>query len=157
VQQAESSASRIRHQGSVRDDSDAEGQEASAHAGGASGQPANQGRTPVRERILDARGQAQDGDACNVINACRKGEAEARAAACYHPQRGGRYDNLKDRSPTPEPPGTRAFSREIRTVSFPQRFCQHTLINKYTGETDHRVWLNDYRLSCQLGAPPLMR
>jgi hypothetical protein len=25
------------------------------------------------------------------------------------------------------------------------------LINKYTGETDPRVWLNDYRLACQLG------
>jgi hypothetical protein len=31
---------------------------------------ANQGRTSVRERILDARGKAQDGDARNIINAC---------------------------------------------------------------------------------------
>jgi hypothetical protein len=43
------------------------------------------------------------------------------------------------------------FSREIRTASFPQRFCQPTSIDKYTGETDARVWLNDYRLACQLG------
>jgi hypothetical protein len=43
------------------------------------------------------------------------------------------------------------FSREIRTASFPQRFCQPTSIDKYTGETDPRVWLNDYRLACQLG------
>jgi hypothetical protein len=43
------------------------------------------------------------------------------------------------------------FSREIRTVSFPQRFRQPTSIDKYTGETDPRVWLNDYRLACQLG------
>jgi hypothetical protein len=43
------------------------------------------------------------------------------------------------------------FSREIRTASFPQRFCQPTSINKYTGETDPRVWLNDYRPVCQLG------
>jgi hypothetical protein len=42
---------------------------ASVHAGGATGQPANKGWTPVRERIIDARGQAQDGDARNVINA----------------------------------------------------------------------------------------
>jgi hypothetical protein len=56
-----------------------------------------------------------------------------------------------DRSPTPEPPGTRVFSREIRTASFPQRFCHPTSIDKYTGETDPRVWLNDYRLACQLG------
>jgi hypothetical protein len=43
------------------------------------------------------------------------------------------------------------FSREIRTASFPQRFRKPTLIVKYTGETDPRVWLNDYRLACQLG------
>jgi hypothetical protein len=100
-------------------------------------QPANQGRTPVRERILDTRGQAQDG--------------EARVAASYHPRWGGLYDSREDRSPTPEPPGTHVFSREIRTASFPQRFRQPTSIDKYTGETDPRVWLNDYRLACQLG------
>jgi hypothetical protein len=69
----------------------------------------------------------------------------------YHPRRGGRYDSREDRSLTPEPPGTRVFSREIRTASFPQRFCQPTSIDKYTGETDPRVWLNDYHLACQLG------
>jgi hypothetical protein len=45
---------------------------------------------PVRERILDTRGQAQDGDARNVINARRTGNAEARAATGYHPRWGGR-------------------------------------------------------------------
>jgi hypothetical protein len=105
----------------------------------------------ARERILDTRGQAQDGDARNVVNARRTGNAEARAAAGYHPWRGGRYDSREDHSPTPEPPGTRVFSREIRTVSFPQRFRQPTSIDKYTGETDPRVWLNDYHLACQLG------
>jgi hypothetical protein len=43
------------------------------------------------------------------------------------------------------------FSREIRTASFPQRFRQPTSIDKYNGETDPHVWLNDYRLACQLG------
>jgi hypothetical protein len=43
------------------------------------------------------------------------------------------------------------FSREIRTANFPQRFRQPTTITKYTGETDPRVWLNDYHLACQLG------
>jgi hypothetical protein len=51
----------------------------------------------------------------------------------------------------PEPTGTRVFSREIRTVTFPQRFRQPTTIVKYNGEVDPRVWLNDYRLACQLG------
>jgi murein DD-endopeptidase MepM/ murein hydrolase activator NlpD len=56
VEQAESSASRIRQQGSARDDGGAQGLEALVHAGGAAAQPANQGRTPVRERSLDTRG-----------------------------------------------------------------------------------------------------
>jgi hypothetical protein len=43
------------------------------------------------------------------------------------------------------------FSREIRTASFPQRLRQPTSIDKYTGKTDPHVWLNDYRLACQLG------
>jgi hypothetical protein len=86
VQQAESSASNIRHQGSARDDGGAQGPEASVHVGGAAGHPANQGRTPVRERILDTRGQAQDGDAHNVINARRAGNAETRTEAGYHPR-----------------------------------------------------------------------
>jgi hypothetical protein len=74
---------------------------------------------PVRERILDAREQAQNGDAHNIINARRRGDAEARAAAGYHPQRGGRYDSREDCSPMLEPPGTRVFSWEIRTACFP--------------------------------------
>jgi hypothetical protein len=151
VQQTESSASRIRQQGDARGDGGAQGAEPSVHAGGATERPANPGRTPVKERLLDTRGQARDGDARNVINARRTSKAEARAAAGYHPRRGGRYDSDEDRSPTPEPPGTRVFSREIRVAAFPQCFRQPTTIVKYNGETDPRVWLNDYRLACQLG------
>jgi hypothetical protein len=151
VQQAESSASRIRQQGSARDDGGAQGPEASVHAGGAAERPANPRRTPVRERILDTRRKAQDGDGRNVINARQTGNTKTRAAAGYHPRRGGHYDSREDRSPTPEPPGTRVFSREIRTESFPQCFRQPALIDKYMGEMDPRVWLNDYRLACQLG------
>jgi hypothetical protein len=150
VQQAESSASRIRQQGDARDDDAAPGGEPSVHAGGPAGQPADQGRTPAKERLLDAR-RALDGDARNVINARRMSRADARAARGYHPRRGGRYDSGEDRSPTPEPPGTRVFSREIRAAAFPQRFRQPLTIVKYNGETDPPVWLNDYRLACQLG------
>jgi hypothetical protein len=151
VQQAESSASRIRQQGSARDDGGAQGPEPSVHAGGVAERPANPGCTPAKERLLDARRQAQDGDARNVINARRAGNTETRAAAGYHPRRGGRYDSREDRSPASEPSGTCVFSREIRTASFPQRFRQPASIVKYNGETDPRVWLNDYRLACQLG------
>jgi hypothetical protein len=79
VQQAESSASRIRQQGDARDDRAAQGGEPSVHAGEAAGQPANPGRTPAKERLLDAR-RALDGNARNVINARRTSKADARAA-----------------------------------------------------------------------------
>jgi hypothetical protein len=138
-------------QGDARDDGGAQGPEPLVHAGRAMEHPANPGRTPARERLLDTRGQARDGDARNVINARRTSKAEARAAAGYHPRRGGRYDSDEDRSPTPEPPGTRVFSREIHAATFPQRFRQPTTIVKYNEETNPRVWLNDYRLACQLG------
>jgi hypothetical protein len=119
VRQTESSASRIRQQGSARNDGGAQGPEPSVHTGGAAEHPANSGRTPAKERLLDTRGQAQDGDARNVINARRTSNAEARAAVGYHPRRGGHYDSGEDRSPTLEPPGTRVFSRKIRTANFP--------------------------------------
>jgi hypothetical protein len=119
VQQDESSASRIRQQGDARDDGGAKGPEPSVHAGRATERPANPGRTPARERLLDTRGQARDGDARNVINARWTSKAEARAATGYHPRRGGRYDSDEDRSPKPEPLGTRVFSREIRAATFP--------------------------------------
>jgi hypothetical protein len=81
--------------------------------------PANPGRAPVRERILDTREQAQDGDARNVINAWRTGNAETRVTIGYHPRRGGRYDSREDHSPTSEPPETRVFSREIARRASP--------------------------------------
>jgi hypothetical protein len=98
------------------------------HAGGATEHPANPGRTPAKDRLLDTRGKARDGDARNVINTRRMSKAEARAAAGYHPRRGGRYDSDEDHSPAPEPPGTHVFSRKIRAVAFPQRFRQPTTI-----------------------------
>jgi hypothetical protein len=69
----------------------------------------------------------------------------------YHPRRGGRYDSDEDRSPSPEPPGSQAFSRAIRRAPFPTRFRAPTTITKYSGETRPELWLADYRLACQLG------
>ena len=97
-------------------------------------------RPHVKEHIHDARGHANDGDVRNIING-RK----------YTPRRGGRFDPEHDRGVSPEPPGTRVFSREIRTAPFPPRFRQPTTLVKYSGEIDPAVWLNDYRLACQLG------
>src|SRR6185503_16594827 len=94
------------------------------------------GRVPVRERIRDTHGHAGDGDARNVINSRR-----------YTPRQGGRFDPEHDRGESPEPLGTRVFSREIRTAPFPPRFQQPTTLVKYSGETDPVVWLNDYCLA----------
>jgi hypothetical protein len=69
----------------------------------------------------------------------------------YHPRCGGRYDSEEDRSPSPEPPGPRVFSRAIRRAPFPARFRAPTTITKYSGETRPKLWLADYRLACQLG------
>ena len=86
------------------------------------------GKTPARERLHDTRGHAGDGDAHNIING-RK----------YTPRRGGRFDLEQDRGESPKPPGTRVFSREIRTAPFPPRFRQPTTLVKYSGETDTAV------------------
>jgi hypothetical protein len=69
----------------------------------------------------------------------------------YHPRHGGRYDSKEDRSPSPEPPGPRVFSRAIRRAPFPTQFQAPTTITKYSGETRPELWLADYRLACQLG------
>jgi hypothetical protein len=81
----------------------------------------------------------------------RRAHLDERVCRGYHPRRGGCYDSWEDRSPSPEPPGPRAFSRAIRRVPFPTRFRTPTTITKYSGESKPELWLADYRLACQLG------
>jgi hypothetical protein len=81
----------------------------------------------------------------------RRARLEERVRRGYHPRCGGRYDSEEDRSPSPEAPGLRVFSRAIRRVPFPARFRAPTTITKYSGETRPELWLADYRLACQLG------
>jgi hypothetical protein len=47
----------------------------------------------------------------------RRARLEEKVRRGYHPKRGGRYDSEEDRSPSPEPPGPRVFSRAIRRAS----------------------------------------
>ena len=94
-------------------------------------------KPPTKERIQDTRGHAGNSDARNIINGKK-----------YNPRCGGRFDPEYDRGVSPEPPGTRVFSREIRTAPFSPRFRQPTTLVKYTGETDPALWLNDYHLAC---------
>jgi hypothetical protein len=81
----------------------------------------------------------------------RRACLEERVRRGYHPRRGGSYDSEEDRSPSPEPPGPRVFSRAIRRAPFPAQFRAPTTITKYSGETRLELWLADYRLACQLG------
>jgi hypothetical protein len=81
----------------------------------------------------------------------RRAHLDERVRRGYHPRRGGRYDSGEDRSPSPEPPGPRAFSRAIRRAPFSTRFRTPTTITKYSGESKPELWLADYRLAYKLG------
>jgi hypothetical protein len=81
----------------------------------------------------------------------RRARLDDKVRRGYHPRRGGRYDSEEDRSPSPEPPGPRVFSRAIRRAPFPTRFRALTTITKYSGETRPELCLADYWLACQLG------
>jgi hypothetical protein len=41
--------------------------------------------------------------------------------------------------------------QDIRNTPFPARFRQPANATKYSGETNPELWLDDYRLACQLG------
>jgi hypothetical protein len=98
-------------------------------------------RTPAsRDRLSDEQHRRD-----------RRARLEEKVRRGYHPRCGGRYDSEEDRSPSPEPPGPRVFSRAIRRAPFPDRFRAPTTITKYSGETRPELWLVDYRLACQLG------
>ncbi|KAF8705709.1 hypothetical protein HU200_030904 [Digitaria exilis] len=101
-------------------------------------------RVPAISRLRDTRGAINGGDARNTLNQIRQ-----REGARTHQR--GRTDVGWNRDAVSEPAGTRVFSRNIRTAPIPPRFRPPTTITKYSGETDPRVWLNDYRLACQLG------
>ena len=52
----------------------------------------------------------------------RRARLDEKVRRGYHPRHGGRCNNEEDRSPSPEPPGPRVFSRAIRRAPFPARF-----------------------------------
>lgn len=94
----------------------------------------------VKSRLHDTRNGVNIDGGRGAPNQKEK-EADAHR---YHSRCGGRYDAQHDQSPSPEPVGTRVFSREIRTAPISPRFRQPTTLTKYSGETDPRVWLGDY-------------
>jgi hypothetical protein len=78
----------------------------------------------------------------------RRAHLDEKVRRGYHPRRGGHYDSGEDRSPSPEPPCPRAFSRAIRRALFPTWFRTPTTITKYSGESKTELWLADYLLAC---------
>ena len=85
-----------------------------------------------------------------MVGRRRRHDSEGPARG-YHPHWGGRYDSEEDRSPSPELPGPRVFSRAIRNAQFPAQFRQPANLTKYSSKTNPELWLADYRLACQLG------
>jgi hypothetical protein len=71
----------------------------------------------------------------------RRAHLDERVRRGYHPRRGGRYDSGEDRSPSPEPPGSQAFSRAIRRAPFPTRFRPRLLSQSTQGRRDRNCGL----------------
>jgi hypothetical protein len=151
VQQAESSASRIRQQGSVSDDGVAQGPEPSVHTGAQRNVPPTRDARRPRSSSSTRAGKPKTGTP--ATSSTPRGRATRRRGRRLATTLDGADATIAGRTARQRriPRGTRVFSWEIRTVSFPQRFRQPTSIDKYNEETDPCVWLNDYRLACQLG------
>jgi hypothetical protein len=82
----------------------------------------------------------------------RKKHKEDGANRGYHPHRGDCYDSGEDQSPSPKPLGPHVFSQDICNAPFWAWFRQPANITKYSGETNPKLWLDDYRLTYQLGS-----
>jgi hypothetical protein len=103
------------------------------------------GEASIRtERTWDGTPAAPDRLSSKQHHRDRQARLEEKVHRGYHPRRGGRYDSEEDRSPSPEPPGPRVFSRAIQRAPFPARFRAPTTITKYSGETRPELWLADY-------------
>jgi hypothetical protein len=85
------------------------------------------------ERTRDGTPAAPDRLGDEQYGRDRRARLEEKVRRGYHPRRRGRYDSEEDRSPSPELPGLRVFSRAIRRAPFPARFQAPTTITKYSG------------------------
>jgi hypothetical protein len=107
---------------------------------------------PERNKAPSVRDRLGDNTDARAILDARWRHKEDGAARSYHPRRGRCNDSEEDRSPSPEPLGTRVFSEAIRRARFLAQFRQSANIVKYSRERNLDVWLADYRLACQLGS-----
>ena len=92
-------------------------------------------------------------DARDTLDARRRAYDDLREGASrgYHPRRGECHNSDEDRSPSPGLPGPQAFGRHILNAAFSPRYRPPTNILKYSMETNHRLWLEDYQLAYQAG------
>jgi hypothetical protein len=139
---------------------DAAVRQAESSASQRRGDPSEHRAAPLRrmqeasvhtERTRDGTPAAPDHLGAEQQHRHHRACLEEKVRRGYHPKRGGCYDSEEDRSPSPEPPGPRVFSRAIRRAPFLARFWAPATITKYSGETRPELWLADYRLACQLG------
>jgi len=105
-------------------------------------------KAPSVHDRLDDRREAQDDH--NVVKRRQRHDRDGSTRG-YQVHRGGRYNSGEDRSPSPGPPSPRVFSKAIRSAHFLARFRQPANLTKYSGETNPKLCLADYRLACQLG------
>jgi hypothetical protein len=145
LQQAESSASRRRELAlELPTEPSRQEREASVHPKHAQQNKA----ASVRECIIDNREPRDARDNITEHRRCKCGDG---ATQGYHEHMGGRYNSSEDRSPSPEPPGPRVFSKAIRETLLSARFRPPMTLTKYNSETKPELWLTDFRLACQLG------
>jgi hypothetical protein len=92
-------------------------------------------------------------DACNSLNAHRRGREDERdeVAYGYHPHCVGCYDSTEDQSPSPALLGPQVFGHHILNAPSPLWYRPPTNIPKYSRETNPGLWLEDYWLAFQAG------
>jgi hypothetical protein len=89
----------------------------------------------------------------DTLNARRHRQEEQRREVIhrYNPRRNSHYDSGEDRSWSPPPSRPWVFSRHILSAPVPTRYHPLTNIQKYVGEMNPGLWLEDYQLACQAG------
>ncbi|KAF8728904.1 hypothetical protein HU200_018200 [Digitaria exilis] len=139
-QQAESSASRLPWQGVLGALPSAKQRDTTI---------ARRRPTPHRRTTHSSNGGARHEDPCEISSPGHSWRLGRRGG--NRRKRGLANHDTTTSATTIRTVTGRRSRRSIRMAPIPPRFRQPTTITKYSGETDPRMWLNDYRLACQLG------
>jgi hypothetical protein len=152
AQQAESSASRQRSERAQAGAPSAHGPNPPPSQHRECGEGVGAAASAVKSRL------GPDRDARNTIEARRRAESvdnnhnnrSRHRDDCGH---GWRHDSDddRDRSWTPNQQGPRTFGWTIHNAKVPSHFRDPTNVPRYDGDTNHSMWLDDYRLACHAG------